>query len=573
MAVRRAHVASILGTLGLIFAGGFMSHRNQAEAAPAVHLASFPVDGPCSYVDSWMADRGVSSTGAKLYHEGVDIIAASGVPIRAVVDGTVTRISTSTRGGNQLYLEQADGSYYFHAHISRYADGLVQGQKVTAGQIIGYVGQTGDAQYSIAHLHFEVHPAWNAKKPINPFPVIGELPGCGRGGTGALASLPDSVTENYSGTTANAAGTGGVIAAATPADTPSKSSNGFDGLGAVQPKRLADSRQSLSLTTFTPGTVNYLTIAGHGGVPANATAVMVNMTVTNPAGAGWLRAWPCGQTIPDTSTLNYTDGQTVANGALMQLGAGGKLCFQATTGLDLIVDVMGWQGNGGSLGFGATGQQRLFDSRSGAPVDAASVVRVKIPGSSPKAATLNITAVSPAAAGHLTVWPCDALHPVTSSLNFSDGDVIANAVTVGVSASGEVCMDASTSSHLIVDLSGVWSEKAGARPTSVTPSRLLDSRGSKPAAGFVQKVQVTGRAAVPTAATAAQVNITVTDPNGSGFVTAWPCGQPQPNVSNVNYANGETVANSATVPLGGGQLCVAASSPADLIIDVTGYLK
>ena len=572
MAARKSHIASVLGTLGLLLAGGLTSDRNQASAAPAVHLGSFPVDGSCSYVDSWMADRGTTSTGAKLYHEGVDIIAASSVPIRAVVDGTVTRISTSARGGNQLYLTAADGSYYFHAHISTYADGLVAGQTVTAGQIIAYVGQTGDAQYSVAHLHFEVHPAWNDKKPVNPFPVIGELPGCGRGGTGALPSLPDSVTENFSGTATNTAGTAGVIAA-TPSDTPSKSSNGFDGLGAVSPRRLADSRSSLSLTRFSAGTTNYLTIAGHAGVPSNATAVMLNMTVTNPAGAGFLRAWPCGQTMPDTSNVNYSDRQTVANGALLSLGAGGKLCFQATTALDLIVDVMGWQGNGGSLGFVATGQQRLFDSRTGAPVEAASVVRLAIPGNRPKAATLNVTAVSPSTDGHLTVWPCDVAHPVTSSLNFTTNDVIANAVTVGVSAKGEVCMDASTSSHLIVDLAGVWSEKAGARPTSVTPARLLDSRGSRPVAGFVQKVKVAGRSGVVASATAAQVNITVTDPRGAGFVTAWPCGQPQPNVSNVNYGNGETVANSATVPLGTGELCVAASSPADIIIDITGYLK
>jgi Peptidase family M23 len=572
MADRRTRISFATIALGLLLGGGIASHRNAATAAPALHFGAFLLDGACTYEDSWMASRGVSSTGAKQYHEGIDLIAATGVPIRAVVDGTVNRLSTSTRGGTQLYLETADGTYFFHAHLSRYADGLVVGQKVTAGQVIAYVGQTGDAQFSVPHLHFEVHPAWNAKKPINPFPIVREMTGCGRVGTGPLASLPDSVTENLSGSTGNAAGTG-PVAAATPTDTPSKSSNGFDGLGAVLPKRLADSRQSLSLTRFTPGTVNYLTIAGHGGVPANATAVMVNMTVTNPDAAGWLRAWPCGQTIPETSSLNYANGQTVANGALLSLGTGGKLCFQATTGVDLIVDVMGWQGNGGSLGFVATGQQRLLDSRSGSPVEAASVTRVKIPGASPKAATLNVTAVSPISAGHLTVWPCDVAHPVTSTLNFGNGDVIANAVTVGVSVSGEVCMDASTGTHLLVDLSGVWSEKAGARPTSVTPARLLDSRGSKPAAGFVQKVQVVGRAAVPANAVAAQVNITVTDPRGAGFVTAWPCGEPQPNVSNVNYANGETVANSATVPLGGGQLCVAASSPADLIVDVTGYLK
>ena len=573
MANRSSHLGLALSACAAIVLGCLPGQTNQAAAATPVHLAAFPLDGSCTYEDSWMADRGVNAAGVKLYHEGIDLIAATGVPIRAVVDGTISRLSSSTRGGNQLYLDAPDGSYFFHAHISRYADGLVQGQSVKAGQVIAYVGQSGDAQYSVPHLHFEVHPAWNAKKPIDPFPVVGELSGCGRVGTGPLATLPDSVTENFGNSTVNnAASTGGVVAA-SPSDTPSRVSNGFDGLGAVEPSRFADSRSSFSLTRFTPGTVNYLTIAGRNGVPANATAVMVNLTVTNTAGAGWLRAWPCGQVIPETSNVNYAAGQTIANGAMLSLGTNGKLCFQATTGLDLIVDVTGWQGSGGSLGFTSSGLARLFDSRSADPIPTTTVVRVAIPGVRPKAATINVTAVSPAGAGHLTVWPCDVAHPLTSTLNFEAGDTVANAVTVGVSTGGEVCMDASTESHLIVDLAGVWTEKSGARPISVLPSRLLDSRGTYPAAGFMQKVTVAGRAGVSTGATAAQVNITVTNPVGAGFVTAWPCGQPQPNVSNLNYVDGQTVANSATVPLGGGQLCLASSSAADLIVDVTGYLK
>jgi Peptidase family M23 len=579
MADRTSRICVVLSAIGLSLTAGFVGlagSTGDAVAATPVHLGAFPLDGKCGYEDSWQAPRGTSSAGVKLYHEGLDLIAATGVPIKAVVDGTVTKMNNSTRGGNQLYLVAADGSYFFHAHISKYADGLVVGQVVKAGTVIAYVGQTGDAQYSVPHLHFEVHPAWNAKNPINPFPVVRELSGCGYVGTGQLASLPDSVASTIAPSPALPV-TAGVTASTVPADTPMKRSNGFDGMGAVKPNRVADSRSSFSLTSFTPGTVNYLTIAGHGGVPANATAVIVNMTVTNPNAAGWLRAWPCGQAIPDTSNLNYTDGQTIANGALLALGEKGRLCFQATTKLDLIVDVMGWQGAGGSLGFISTGPQRLFDSRSiGAkvPVEGAQVVRVAIPGAAPKAASLNVTAVAPAEAGHVTIWPCDQAHPVTSSLNFAADEIIANAVTVAVSAKGEVCIDASTSTHLLVDLAGSWVESAGARPLPVTPSRLLDTRSTpKPAPGKVQKVTVVGVGGVPADATAAQVNLTVTGPKGAGFVTAWPCGKAQPNVSNVNYSDGQTVANSATVPLGGGQLCVAASSAADIIVDVTGYLK
>ena len=298
------------------------------------------------------------------------------------------------------------------------------------------------------------------------------------------------------------------------------------------------------------------------------------MTVTNTPEAGWLRAWPCGQTIPDTSNLNYAAGQTVANGALLALGERGRLCFQATTEVDVIVDVTGWQGAGGSLGFSSNGPQRLFDSRTtGSQVSAATIVWVSIPGKNPKAATLNITAVQPTSDGHITVWPCDQAHPVTSSLNFSAGDVIANSVTVGVSTKGQVCMDSSVNTDLVIDLAGSWVETSGARPLPVAPARLFDSRGTEPGPGTVQRVGIAGKAGVPTNAIAAQVNITVTGAHGAGFVTAWPCGREQPNVSNLNYKDGGTIANSAVVPLGGGQLCLAASSAADLIVDVTGYLR
>lgn len=568
MAARRSIRAACLA-LGALFAGGIaglVSSGAPALAATPVHLASFPVDGTCSYEDSWQAGRGFSSTGQALYHEGVDIIAAVGVPVRAVVDGTV-RLNTSNRGGIQLYLTAADSSYFFHAHLSRYAEGLVSGQAVKAGAVIAYVGQTGDAQGSVSHLHLEVHPAWNNRNPINPYPVVRELTGCGRAGTGPLDSLPDSVTSTISGTTS-------AVVSTSPTDTGTKPSNGFDGLSAIQPIRIADSRGAFSLTRFTPGTINYLTIAGHGGVPANASAVLVNMTVTNTPEAGWLRAWPCGQAIPDTSNLNYTAGQTVANGALLALGERGRLCFQATTEVDVIVDVTGWQGAGGSLGFASNGPERLFDSRTtGAAVGATTIVRIAIPGKTPRAATLNVTAVQPAGEGHITLWPCDQAHPVTSSLNFSAGEVIANSVTVGVSAKGEVCLDSSVRTDVVIDLAGSWAQGSGARPLPIAPARLFDTRGTDPQPGVVHRVVIAGKAGVPSNANAAQVNITVTGAHGAGFVTAWPCGREQPNVSNLNYKDGGTIANSAMVPLGGGQLCVAASSAADLIIDITGYLR
>ncbi len=522
---------------------------------------AFPVDTPCNYVDSWQADRGTDANGTALYHEGVDIIAASGIPIRAVSDGTVTRMSSSARGGIQLYLTLPDGTYYFHAHLSRYADGLVVGQRVTAGQIIAYVGQTGDAQFSVPHLHFEVHPAWNAKKPVNPYPIVRALGGCGKAAVtvsttpGSTAAVPPSTT--------------------TPGPT-GELSNGFDGLSTVAPDRLADSRSRSWLTRLTPFTVNSLTIAGRGDVPSNARAVALNLTVTNATTEGWLRSWPCGVTIPATSTANFGVGKNVANSVIVGIGQRGRVCFQASAGVDLIVDVTARAGNGGQAGFVGQVPSRLVDTRTtGAMVEVGTTLRVPIGSDSSVGASVNITAVEPTGAGFLTAWACDQSRPSVSSLNFSAGENTANSATIGVGVAGEICLSTSIATHVLVDLSGKWVVRSGLRPTTIMPVRLVDTRTSRQrlAPGVAFPVVVSGTDAAPRTASGVLVNVTVTQPAIEGFATVWPCNQPQPNVSNLNFLANQTVSNSATIQLGDGKICVATSTSAHIIVDATGYLS
>lgn len=122
-----------------------------------------PVDGPHSFRDSWGEPR---SGGRR--HQGVDIYAAHGAPVAAVVDGTVSR-SNSSLGGISVYLQGADGSRYFYAHLAGHAE-VSQGERVSAGTHVGYVGNSGNARGGPAHLHFEIHPGGGA--PINPYPTV-----------------------------------------------------------------------------------------------------------------------------------------------------------------------------------------------------------------------------------------------------------------------------------------------------------------------------------------------------------------------------------------------------------------
>lgn len=137
-----------------------------------VSISVFPVLGPCWFSDTWMAPR----AGGRR-HEGVDIIARTGQPLYAVVDGTITRQffdRPGSLGGNALRLTAADGTYFHYAHLSAFAEGIGLDSRVVAGQVIGYVGSTGSS--SAPHLHFEYHPGGGAA--VNPFPIVKAVDGC-----------------------------------------------------------------------------------------------------------------------------------------------------------------------------------------------------------------------------------------------------------------------------------------------------------------------------------------------------------------------------------------------------------
>lgn len=129
-----------------------------------------PVDQPRSYTDTWGAPR----SGGRV-HLGVDILAPIGTPLRAYEAGTVTRMNNSSLGGISLYLTGSSGAnQYYYTHLSGYVTGISAGDKVTAGQHIGFVGDTGNAA-GIPHLHWEVRPGGGAN--VNPYPYAHQV--CG----------------------------------------------------------------------------------------------------------------------------------------------------------------------------------------------------------------------------------------------------------------------------------------------------------------------------------------------------------------------------------------------------------
>jgi murein DD-endopeptidase MepM/ murein hydrolase activator NlpD len=111
-------------------------------------------------------------------HEAVDIFAPRGTPVLAVAGGILERLSSSDRGGHGLYLRAAEGGWcFYYAHLERYAPGLAGGRRLARGQLLGYVGSSGNARVDAPHLHFAVlriedDEGCAGGEPIDPSPLL-----------------------------------------------------------------------------------------------------------------------------------------------------------------------------------------------------------------------------------------------------------------------------------------------------------------------------------------------------------------------------------------------------------------
>ena len=124
----------------------------------------FPVYGNVRCADDFGAARQIGA------HEGNDCFAAFGSPVLAVADGTLNRVGTLPISGNRLWLETERGDSFFYAHLAAFAPDAVSGRKVEAGALLGFLGNTGDAEPTPPHLHFEIHPG--DKDAIDPHAIL-----------------------------------------------------------------------------------------------------------------------------------------------------------------------------------------------------------------------------------------------------------------------------------------------------------------------------------------------------------------------------------------------------------------
>ena len=345
-------------------------------------------------------------------------------------------------------------------------------------------------------------------------------------------------------------------------------------------------------------------------IPAGASAVALNITVVGPSAAGYVTVWPCDVARPEASNLNFVAGSIVANGVIAPVGASGSVCFYSNQPTDFLVDIAGWF-SGASAGVptfvGAT-PRRLLDTRNaiGGPkvrIPAGGTITLPMAGTAMQrtdgapdvipgdatAVAINVTAVGPSSTGYFTVWPCGAPRPEASNLNFTRGSVVANGVVASLGDGGAICVYSNQESDVLVDVLGWFTSGNGTPPyVGSVPLRLVDTRNAIGGPrgvitpGTPRAVPVRGTSVVvdgvarqvPADATAVALNVTMTETQGDGYATVWPCGTPRPEASNVNYTKGSTVANGVVAPIGAdGSVCVYTYANSHLLVDIAGWFS
>jgi streptogramin lyase len=255
--------------------------------------------------------------------------------------------------------------------------------------------------------------------------------------------------------------------------------------------------------------------------------------------------------------------------------------------------VVPWDGSG----YHAVTPKRILDSRVGngfsGPVTSAATRSLQVtglggPSNVPATATavvMNVTVAEATNESFLTVFPTGTIKPNASNLNFGAGQVIPNLVTVKIGTGGKVELaNAVGATQVIADVVGYYDNGAVAGDlfTGITPVRLLDSRGAT--GGWVGPlpagaprdlvVRKPGNGlGVPATATAVVANVTAVGGSDASFVSVWPSGEGQPNVSNLNLLPGQAIPNLVTVKIGtGGAIRIAnAVGSVHVIVDVVGY--
>ena len=242
----------------------------------------------------------------------------------------------------------------------------------------------------------------------------------------------------------------------------------------TQPVRLLETRQSIQVgyTGAKPAAGRIIPVkvtgAGSPAVAADAESVVLSVTATDSAAAGWVTVYPCGVTRPaNSSNVNFVPGLTRANLVQSKVGADGTVCVYVESSTEVIVDLAGFFP--ANSDFVPAVPERVLDTRATSPVSysglkptAGQTIELRVTGfgttqipAGAGTVALNLTSTGSEGQGFATVYPCGSPRPNASNLNFSDTDT-ANAVMAKIGEGGRVCIYTYSSTHLVADINGYF---------------------------------------------------------------------------------------------------------------------
>jgi hypothetical protein len=366
----------------------------------------------------------------------------------------------------------------------------------------------------------------------------------------------------------------------------------------LTPVRLLDTRETVPQSVPAQSAIT-LKVAGVSGVPADASAVSLNVTVTDTSVPGYVTVWPTGGTRPVVSNLNFVGNQTVPNLVTVKVGTGGSVSLynSSPTPVNMVVDLGGYYALGAPTAGGGTVSvtpTRVLDTRSGLGGPSAIVfgadLALKVTGgvvpNDAEAVLLNLTVALPSLPGYLSAYPAGVTAPTVSNVNFVGGQTAANLALVKVGTGGVINIrnGSTAATNVVADIMGyiAGSGSAGAFRAADQPVRILDTRIGNGRFGPIPanqdaKLQVTGRGGVPTSGvTGVVLNVTVTDCVSFGYISVYASGSSWPGTSNLNYVARTTAANQVVVAVGAdGAVILHNSSPSSsvqLVADIQGYI-
>ncbi len=362
---------------------------------------------------------------------------------------------------------------------------------------------------------------------------------------------------------------------------------------------------------LTAGSTRTIPVNGFTGcpIPTNAKAMVFNVTLVPRNGiADFVTIYPTGEAQPDFWTIRSPDGQTVANTAIVKLGANNSINVYTSHDTDLLIDAFAYftdDSTAANLAYYPVTPCRVVETRAeyrspagpfGPPTMAKGETRrFKFPGNGycnvpagAAAYSVTLTAVPPASLAYITAWAAGVTQPVVSNMNSFAGRTLANNILVPVSSDGSMDVYTYDYTDILIDINGYFAPDNGSGLFyyPVTQCRASDTRSSAYPSPFGTPAMGSGEtrslaipssttrcSGIPANAKAFVVNATsISSGVPMPFLTMWDTGGAQPNASQLNAFQGQTVTNLAIVPAGtNGSINVYTYRPTQLVLDVSGY--